>query len=152
MPPGARALPGNRFTTIRSVDAERFVGRDAELGLVRDLAGRVAGGAGGVLLVTGEQGVGKTTLLREGLAGAGAAGCRLGWGAADEVAQRFPLLLMAECLGEDGRLAVESTGGGEAGGNGRGFGGGGGGGVGGNGGQGGGRLRRGPCCGGSAVG
>lgn len=114
MPPGARALPGNRFTTIRSVDAERFVGRDAELALVRDLAGRVAGGAGGVLLVTGEQGVGKTTLLREGLAGAGAAGCRLGWGAADEVAQRFPLLLMAECLGEDGRLAVESTGGGEA--------------------------------------
>jgi len=52
----------------------------------------------------GEQGIGKSACLREGLAAA--AGCRTGWGAGDELGQRFPLRLMAECLGEEGRLAA----------------------------------------------
>jgi len=66
----------------------------------------VAGGVGGVLLVAGEQGIGKSALLREGLAGAEGLGCRVGWGVADELRQRFPLGLMVDCLGADGRRAV----------------------------------------------
>jgi KaiC/GvpD/RAD55 family RecA-like ATPase len=65
---------------------------------------RVAGGrrAGGVLLVVGEQGIGKSALLREGLAQAAQSGCGVGWGAADELRQGFPLGVMVECLGRRG--------------------------------------------------
>jgi len=56
--------------------------------------------------VAGEQGIGKSALLREGLSAAEPAGCFVGWGAGNELEQRFPLRLMATCLGEDGRLAV----------------------------------------------
>jgi DNA-binding CsgD family transcriptional regulator len=66
----------------------------------------VAGGVGGVLLVVGEQGIGKSTLLREGLAEARGLGCWVGWGVADELLQRFPLGVMVECLGAEGRRAV----------------------------------------------
>jgi DNA-binding CsgD family transcriptional regulator/tetratricopeptide (TPR) repeat protein len=84
-----------------------FVGREAELGQVRGLVTGVTAGLGGVVLVAGEQGVGKSALLRAGLAGARAAGCRVGWGVADELGQRFPLQLMVECLGAEGRRAIE---------------------------------------------
>ncbi len=52
------------------------------------LAG-VSAGVGGVVLVEGEQGIGKSSVLRAGLAGAEAAGCRVLWAAADELGQRF---------------------------------------------------------------
>jgi hypothetical protein len=52
-----------------------------------------------VVLVEGEQGIGKTSVLHAGLAVAQAAGCRMLWGAADELRQRFPLQLMMACLG-----------------------------------------------------
>ena len=73
----------------------------------------VADGVGGVLLVVGEQGIGKSALLREALAGAGRLGCGVGWGVADELQQGFPLGVMVECLGAEGRRAV--AGGGEDG-------------------------------------
>jgi DNA-binding CsgD family transcriptional regulator len=88
----------------------RFVGRAAELAQVRGLVSVLAGGVGGVLLVTGEQGIGKSALLREGLAGAVAAGCRMGWGVGDELTMGLPLRVMAECLGTEGRLAVAGPG------------------------------------------
>jgi DNA-binding CsgD family transcriptional regulator len=78
---------------------QSFVGRDAELGLLRDLLAKVATGTGGAVLVEGEQGIGKSSLLRTGLDRAAAAGCRTLWGAAYELDQRFPLRLMEECLG-----------------------------------------------------
>jgi DNA-binding CsgD family transcriptional regulator len=77
---------------------EWLVGRDREVALLRDLTAKVAAGTGGSLLVEGEQGIGKTALLRAGLAGAADLGCRVAWGTADELGQRFPLGLMAECL------------------------------------------------------
>jgi len=76
------------------------------MALVGGLVSDVAAGIGGVLLVSGEQGIGKSTLLREGLAGAGAAGCRLGWAAGDELRSQFPLWLMAQCLGAEGQAAL----------------------------------------------
>src|SRR5260370_21068619 len=76
-----------------------FVGRGDERALLADLVAGVSAGVGGVVLVEGEQGIGKTSVLRAGLAGAEAAGCRGLWGAADELRQRFPLQLMTDCLG-----------------------------------------------------
>ena len=75
-----------------------FVGRGDELALLGELVAGVSAGVGGVLLVEGEQGIGKTSVLRAGLAGAEAAGCRVVWGSADELRQRFPLQLMLDCL------------------------------------------------------
>jgi DNA-binding CsgD family transcriptional regulator len=79
--------------------ADGFVGRGGELALLAGLVGGLSAGAGGVVLLEGEQGIGKSSVLRAGLAGAGAAGCRVLWGAAEELGQRFPLQLMTECLG-----------------------------------------------------
>src|SRR5712691_7881034 len=79
--------------------ADRLAGRGDELALLAGLVSGVSAGIGGVVLVEGEQGIGKTSVLRAGLAGAEAAGCRVLWGGADELGQRFPLQLMMECVG-----------------------------------------------------
>lgn len=81
---------------------------------IRGLLSGVADGVGGVLMVTGEQGIGKSALLREGLSGAQALGCWVGWGVADELRQRFPLGLMVECLGPAGQRAAAGDDGGWA--------------------------------------
>jgi DNA-binding CsgD family transcriptional regulator len=83
-----------------------FVGRAVELATVKSTVTAAAGGLGGTFLVSGEQGIGKSTLLAEGLAGAQELGCRVCWGTADEFQQRFPLQLMAECLGREGRRVL----------------------------------------------
>ncbi len=75
------------------------MGRGRELGVLHDLLAGVKAGVGGVVLVAGEQGVGKSALLRAGLGGAEDQGCRLLWGAGDELGQRIPLWLMAEIVG-----------------------------------------------------
>jgi DNA-binding CsgD family transcriptional regulator len=78
---------------------DRLAGRGAELRLLAGLVAGLSAGVGGVVLVEGEQGIGKSSVLRAALAGAEVAGCRVLWGAADELGQRFPLQLMTECLG-----------------------------------------------------
>jgi DNA-binding CsgD family transcriptional regulator/tetratricopeptide (TPR) repeat protein len=70
---------------------------------------------GGVLLVVGEQGIGKSALLREGLSGVEELGYRAGWAVADELRQSFPLGVMVECLGAEGRPAVAGRLGGSGG-------------------------------------
>jgi DNA-binding CsgD family transcriptional regulator/tetratricopeptide (TPR) repeat protein len=75
-----------------------FAGRDDELGVLRNLLTRLAGGAGGAVLVEGEQGIGKSALLRRALGERGGAGFRLAWATADELGQRVPLLLIRDCL------------------------------------------------------
>lgn len=96
-----RCLPKTRVETV-DMDDELFVGRRDELAYLRRLLAGVAAGVGGAVLVEGEQGIGKTSLLKRALGGAEGAGCALAWGAADEMAQRFPLWLMTECLQERG--------------------------------------------------
>jgi DNA-binding CsgD family transcriptional regulator/tetratricopeptide (TPR) repeat protein len=83
-----------------------FVGRGRELAPIQELVAEVAAGVGGSLLVLGEQGIGKSALLRAGLAGAAGSGCRVLWGAADELEQQIPLRLMSRCLGPEGREAL----------------------------------------------
>jgi DNA-binding CsgD family transcriptional regulator len=82
-----------------SAENDPFVGRDDELTVLRNLLSKLAAGAGGGVLVEGEQGVGKSALLRRALGGAGEAGFRLAWGTTDELGQQIPLLLIRECLG-----------------------------------------------------
>jgi DNA-binding CsgD family transcriptional regulator len=66
--------------------------------LLRSLVDQVSAGAGGVVLVEGEQGIGKSALLRAGFAGAAGAGCRILAGAATETARRSPLTVIEQCL------------------------------------------------------
>jgi DNA-binding CsgD family transcriptional regulator/tetratricopeptide (TPR) repeat protein len=88
------------------------VGRDSEMELVRSALAGVASGQGGALLIEGEPGVGKSALLRGGLADAAELGCEIGWAAADELGQRFPLRLLLDCLetaARPGRLDVAAV-------------------------------------------
>ena len=75
-----------------------FAGRDDELTVLRNLLAGLAGGAGSAVLVEGEQGIGKSALLRRALGAAGGAGFRLAWATSDELGPPIPLLLIRECL------------------------------------------------------
>jgi DNA-binding CsgD family transcriptional regulator/tetratricopeptide (TPR) repeat protein len=80
-------------------ESDFFAGRDDELTVLRNLLTKLAAGVGSAVLVEGEQGVGKSALLRRVLGGAAGAGFRLAWGTTDELGQQIPLLLIRECLG-----------------------------------------------------
>ncbi|OBJ45964.1 transcriptional regulator [Mycolicibacterium mucogenicum] len=56
-----------------------FVGRDTELGAVTAAVRRADGGAGGLTLVTGDSGIGKTTLAQAAVDRARAAGIAVAW-------------------------------------------------------------------------
>src|SRR5258708_22493142 len=77
----------------------RFVGRHRELSLLAGLVEALRAGVGGVVVVDGEQGIGKTALLRAGLGGADRFGCQLLWASADKEGRLFPLRLLLECVG-----------------------------------------------------
>lgn len=74
-----------------------LMGRDAELGLLRELVPR-PGGDGTVLVVTGEAGVGKSSLLAAAGDAAGAAGCRVLRGAGVEAESRLPFAGLHQVL------------------------------------------------------
>jgi DNA-binding NarL/FixJ family response regulator/tetratricopeptide (TPR) repeat protein len=84
-------------------------GRAAERRGVRDLLLRAQRGVGGVLLVEGEPGIGKSTLLRDGVGQAAGLGFSLAVGAADPLGQAIPFFAMRRALGEPfARLTTES--------------------------------------------
>src|SRR5437763_547081 len=87
-----------------------LVGRAAELARLRELVVEVVAGRGRALWVEGEPGIGKSALLTTGLAGAGPAGCRVLWAAADESLARFPLwVLLAGLSGHPDPELVQLT-------------------------------------------
>jgi DNA-binding CsgD family transcriptional regulator len=75
-----------------------LVGRDSELAALTGLVKEVAAGRGGAVLVDGEPGIGKSTLVRAALAEAADVGCQVFWGAGDELGQALPLLPFIEGL------------------------------------------------------
>ncbi|MEU7826087.1 AAA family ATPase [Catellatospora sp. NPDC049133] len=76
-----------------------FVGRDAEVGLLRELARSAAAGTGAAVLVEGEPGIGKTSLLDAAAAECGRLGMRVQRGAAEDLEQRLPFSAIGACLG-----------------------------------------------------
>jgi DNA-binding CsgD family transcriptional regulator len=75
-----------------------LVGRDSELATLVGLVKEVAAGRGGVVLVEGEPGIGKSSLVRAALADAADLNCQVFWGAGDELGQALPLLPLIEGL------------------------------------------------------
>jgi DNA-binding CsgD family transcriptional regulator len=69
-----------------------LVGRDSELALLTGLIKDVAQGRGSTVLIEGEPGIGKSTLVRTALAAVQDAGCQVFWGAGDELGQALPLV------------------------------------------------------------
>jgi DNA-binding CsgD family transcriptional regulator len=78
--------------------AGTLVGRDSEVAMLGDLVRKIAKGRGGVVLIEGEPGIGKSTLVRAALANAAETSCHVLWGAGDELGQALPLLPLLESL------------------------------------------------------
>ncbi|MFK0157002.1 ATP-binding protein [Streptomyces sp. NPDC090493] len=74
------------------------IGREAEQATLDRLVSDVAAGRGGSLLIEGEPGIGKSTLLAHALAKARAAGCEVSAGQCDELGRRLPLSVMTRLL------------------------------------------------------
>src|SRR5215475_898197 len=72
--------------------ASTLIGRDSEMAMLVGLMKETAAGRGGVVLIEGEPGIGKSALVRAAVAEAPAAGCQVFWGAGDELGQELPLL------------------------------------------------------------
>ena len=77
---------------VTMTPAVALVGRENELALLAGLVKQVAQGRGGVVLIEGEPGIGKSALMQAAVAEAPAAGCQVFWGAGDELGQELPLL------------------------------------------------------------
>ena len=83
---------------VWSADGGVVYGRDAERRAVGELLRRARRGAGGVVLVEGEQGIGKSRLLGESVSEAAGQGFSLAAGAADPAGADDPVLRLAGSL------------------------------------------------------
>jgi DNA-binding CsgD family transcriptional regulator len=73
------------------------VGRTTELAVLQRAVQDLRGGAGSVVWVEGEPGIGKSSLVAEALAVTDAT-WNTGWGMADQLTGRLPLRVMLDCL------------------------------------------------------
>jgi DNA-binding CsgD family transcriptional regulator len=100
---------GNVGSLAAPDGAAAMRGREAEWRLVRDLLRRAQQGLGGVLLVDGEWGMGKSLLLRESQREAAAQGFSLATGSADQMGQLMPFAALLAALHQPfGWVAVEA--------------------------------------------
>src|SRR5437588_9539034 len=77
---------------VTMTPAVSLVGRESEQALLAGLVKQAAQGRGGMVLIEGEPGVGKSALVQAAVAEAQEAGCQVFWGAGDELGQELPLL------------------------------------------------------------
>src|SRR5438034_4782392 len=95
--PGAR---GKARPPVRSFGEEIMRGREAEQQVIRDLLRRAQRGLGGVVLVEGEPGIGKSLLLHEAIELAAGQGFSLAAGASDQFGQAIPFFALRTALRE----------------------------------------------------
>ncbi|MGH3299295.1 MAG: ATP-binding protein, partial [Trebonia sp.] len=79
--------------------AGMLAGRADELALLDGYLRDLARGGGNAVLIEGEPGIGKTTLVRTALSGMSPGSCQVFWGAGDELGQELPLLPFLDALG-----------------------------------------------------
>jgi DNA-binding CsgD family transcriptional regulator len=79
--------------------AGMLAGRADELALLDGYLRDLARGSGSAVLIEGEPGIGKTTLVRTAIAGSPPGSCQVFWGAGDELGQELPLLPFLDALG-----------------------------------------------------
>jgi len=87
-----------------AVGGDAFVGRELELGVLRGRLERALVGAGSLVMVAGEAGIGKTRTLGEFAAAARARGALTLWGSSFEGDWHPPYGPWVEALGEVLRL------------------------------------------------
>jgi DNA-binding CsgD family transcriptional regulator len=93
--------PGRRWaasTPVRAGDPQPMCGRAAEQQIAGALLDRAAAGGGGVLLIDGEPGIGKSSLLRDCADAAAGRGFSLATGAADQLGQTIPFFPLLTAL------------------------------------------------------
>jgi tetratricopeptide (TPR) repeat protein len=93
--PRARVIRTREKTQVAPLP---LIGREGELAVVAGLVEGVATERGGVVLVDGEPGIGKSALLRAALAGAASLGCQVFWGTGSELDQALPLAPLLDGL------------------------------------------------------
>jgi DNA-binding CsgD family transcriptional regulator len=76
----------------------QWIGRSQELATLRDGVEALRHGVGTAVWVEGEPGIGKSSLVAEALAGVSELGWDIGWGIADQLAERLPLSVIQDCL------------------------------------------------------
>ncbi|WP_051809126.1 BTAD domain-containing putative transcriptional regulator [Actinoplanes subtropicus] len=76
-----------------------WIGRETEVDQLRGYVRQLAAGSGGAVWIEGEPGIGKTELLTHAFADAARCGCRVAWGAADQLGSRVPLQVLSRALG-----------------------------------------------------
>ena len=76
-----------------------LAGRADELALLDGYLRDLARGDGNAVLIEGEPGIGKTTLVRTALASLPSGSCQVFWGAGDELGQELPLSPFLDALG-----------------------------------------------------
>jgi DNA-binding CsgD family transcriptional regulator len=91
---------GRMTPRARSAAEEVVRGREAEQKMIGDLLRRAQRGAGGVVLVDGEPGIGKSLLLRASTDKAAEQGFSLAAGAADQLGQGIPFFALRAALRE----------------------------------------------------
>jgi len=90
--------PGRMTPGERSASGEVMRGRAAEQRIIRNVLLRARQGAGSVVLVDGEPGIGKSMLLREATDEAADQGLSLAVGAADQLSQEIPFFGLRAAL------------------------------------------------------
>jgi DNA-binding CsgD family transcriptional regulator len=104
------SAPGGlqRSTPLARHDGnEAMRGRESEQSVIRGLLRRAQQGTGGVVLVQGEPGIGKSLLLRQAVSEAAGRGFSLATGAADRLSRALPFFALRTALGGPlARLAV----------------------------------------------
>src|SRR6185437_12152338 len=76
-----------------------LAGRANELALLDGYLRELTRGSGNAVLIEGEPGIGKTTLVRTALASLPAGSCQVFWGTGDELGQEIPLSPFLDALG-----------------------------------------------------